>query len=91
VTAHSASLMLFVSIVVMSVTMIVLSIVAVFMTMIVLSIVAVFMTMIILSIVSAALVIRLVFRGSYEVDRPITRIVLSAVLAPIAGMPGRHV
>jgi hypothetical protein len=75
-----------------SVTMIVLSIVVVVpMTMIVLSIVIVVpTTMIVLSIVLATLVVRLVFRRSYEVHRSITRIILPAVLAPIPRMAGRH-
>jgi hypothetical protein len=85
--------MVVVSVVVMSVTMIVLSIVAVFvfMRMIVFAIAAVFTTMVVLSIVPAALVIRLVFRGSYEVHRPIARIILAAMPAPIPSMPRRHV
>jgi hypothetical protein len=69
-----------VSIVVVSMTM----------TMIVASI-AVLMTMIVLSIVPAALVIRLVFSGPYEVHRPIAGIILSAMLAPIPRVPRRHV
>ena len=41
--------------------------------------------------VMAAIVVRLVFRGSYEVHRPIAGIVLAAVLAPIPRMPRRYV
>jgi hypothetical protein len=77
---------------VVSVTMFVLSIMVVVpMTMFVLSIaVVVPMTMIVLAIVPATLVVGLVFHGSYEVHRPIARIILSAVLAPIPRMVGRH-
>jgi hypothetical protein len=78
-------------IVVVPMTMIVLSIVVVPMTMIVLSIAVAPMTMIVLSIVPAAVVVRLVFRGSYEVHRPIAGIILAAMLAPIPRMAGRHV
>ena len=92
-SAQSVLLMVVVSVVVMPATMIVLSIVAVFviMTMIVFAVVAVFTGMIVLSIVPAALVIRLVFCGSYEVDRSIARIILAAMLAPIPSMSGWHV
>ena len=85
--------MVVVPVVVMSATVIVLSIVAVFafMALIVFAIMAVFMTMAVLSIVPAALIIRLVFCGSYEVDRSIARIILSAMPAPIPSVPRRHV
>jgi hypothetical protein len=54
-------------------------------------VVAVPMTLIVLSIVLAALVIRLVFSGPYEVHRPITGIILPAMLTPIPRMAGRYV
>jgi hypothetical protein len=41
--------------------------------------------------VPSALVVRLVFRGSYEVHRPIAGIILSAMPAPILRMSRRHV
>lgn len=62
-----------------------------FASMFVLSIAVVPMAMIVLPIVPATVIVRLVFRGSYEVHRPITGVVFSAVLAPISRMPGRHV
>jgi len=70
--------------------MIVVPIVAVSMTMIVVSI-AVTMTVTMIVVVLAALVVRLVFSGPYEVHRPITSIILSAMLAPIPRMAGRYV
>jgi hypothetical protein len=70
---------------------IVVLLVVVTMIMIVLAITVVPMTMIVLSIVLAAVVVRLVFRGSYEVHRPIAGIILAAMLAPIPRMAGRYV
>jgi hypothetical protein len=72
--------------------MIVVSIVVVPMpvTMIVLSIAVVPMPMIVLFIVLAAFVVRFVFCGPHEVDWPIAGIILSAMLAPIPRMAGRH-
>jgi hypothetical protein len=69
--------------------MVLVFIVAVSMTMA--FVVAVAASLIVLSIVPAAIVIRLVFSRPYEVHRPITRIILSAMLAPILGMAGRYV
>src|SRR5258708_9877077 len=75
--SESVSLMVLVFIVVVSMTMV--------------FVVAVAASMIVLSIVPAALVIRLVFSGPYEVHRPITCIILSAMLPPIPGVAGRYV
>jgi hypothetical protein len=68
--------------------MVIVSIVVVSMTVIVTSIV-VSVTMIV--VMPAALVIRFVFSGPYEVHRPIAGIVLSAMLAPIPRMARRYV
>jgi hypothetical protein len=75
--------MVVVLIVVMSMTVIVVSI----------AVIAVSIVLVLISIVPviAPLVVRFVLRGSYEVHRPITSIVLSAIPAPIPRMPRRHV
>jgi hypothetical protein len=66
-------------------------VVPVIVTVIVTIVVPSVVVMIVLSIVPAAIVVRLVFRGSYEVHWPVARIILSAMLAPIPRMAGRHV
>jgi uncharacterized membrane protein len=66
-------------------------VVPVIVTVIVTIVVPSVVVMIVLSIVPAAIVVRLVFRGSYEVHWPAARIILSAMLAPIPRMAGRHV
>jgi uncharacterized membrane protein len=66
-------------------------VVPVIVTVIVTIVVPSVVVMIVLSIVPAAIVVRLVFRGSYEVHRPIAGIILAAMLAPIPRMAGRHV
>jgi hypothetical protein len=78
--------MVVVLIVVMSMTVIVVSIA-------VIAVIAVSIVLVLISIVPviAPLVVRFVLRGSYEVHRPITSIVLSAIPAPIPRMPRRHV
>jgi hypothetical protein len=87
--AKSVSLTVVVPIVV------VVSIVVVSMAMIVASIVVTVTTIVVtvtmIVVVPAALVIRLVFSGPYEVHRPITGVILSAMLAPIPRMVGRYV
>ncbi len=47
--------------------------------------------MAVIFVVPAAIEIRLVFLGSYEVHRPIAGMILVAMLAPIPCMPRRYV
>jgi hypothetical protein len=80
--------MVVVSITIIVSIVVIVPIVVVSMTVIVASIVV---SMTVIVVMPAALVIRLVFSGPYEVHRPVARIVLSAMLAPIPRMAGRHV
>ena len=83
-----ASIVIVVSIAVVVPLMIVVPIAVVSMTVIVASIVV---TAAMIVVMSAALVIRFVFSGPYEVHRPIAGIILSAIPAPILCMAGRYV
>src|ERR1700730_4739255 len=89
--SERVSLMVVVSIVIVPVT--VASLVVVSMIMFAVSFVPMLVVSLVpmLVVIPAALVIRLVFCGSYEVHRPITGIILSAIPAPIPRMTGRHV
>jgi hypothetical protein len=98
--AKSVSLTVVVSIVVIVPIVVVAPIAVVVPIVVIVPIVVVSMTVIVASIVvtvtmivvmPASLVIRLVFSGPYEVHRPITGVILSAMLAPILRMAGRHV